>query len=285
MLLLYLPARYQNMIKTDSKIKIKIKNLEKIQSDLERWEELATEYISYIKKEGDFRDTLRFNLLTPELLNLIGNVRGKRIIDAGCGEGYLSRGLSREGASVIGIDASKTMIREALLQEKSENLGTKFILCDLTNPIPIEGNSVDLIIANMVFFSVKDIETMVNNLTRYLIPGGQFVFSILHPCFHLSESQWQNIHLLNRKNSDLTIKLSESYHEEKILERPYIDSAHKIKVYLRPIDYYLRLFFKNGFTVTDFREPIQRLDEVREGDRYYHAYFLPRFLIVKCNKL
>lgn len=267
-----------------SELNQKTRSVVKIKSDVEKWEDLAVEYIKYARGEKYLKDPLRFNVLTPEILNIIGNVRGKKVIDAGCGEGYLSRTLSREGGKVIGIDVSKTMIREALLQERYEDLGTKYILCDLTDPIPIESGSVDIIVANMVFFSIREIEKVIKNLSGYLSKDGEFIFSILHPCFHLNNYQWENIHLLNTRNGVLSTSISESYHDERLIERPYIDSFHKISVYLRSIEFYLQLFLKNGYTISDFREPILRLDNEKGGGRYYHAHFIPRFLIVKCKK-
>jgi len=46
------------------------------------------------------RDPNRSDLLDPLILDLLGEVKGKRILDAGCGDGYLSRKLARLGVPV-----------------------------------------------------------------------------------------------------------------------------------------------------------------------------------------
>ena len=58
-------------------------------------------------------DPHRIVLLNPVLLNLLGSVKGKRVLDAGCGEGYLSRKLDRLGAEVTGVDFSSEMLAMA----------------------------------------------------------------------------------------------------------------------------------------------------------------------------
>src|SRR5262249_44514220 len=53
------------------------------------------------------RDLAREGFNNPAFLDFIGDPRGKRVLDAGCGEGYNSRILARQGASVSGIDISE----------------------------------------------------------------------------------------------------------------------------------------------------------------------------------
>jgi len=52
------------------------------------------------------RDPNRRDLLDPIILEVLGNIKGKQILDAGCGDGYLSRKLARRGASVTGVEIS-----------------------------------------------------------------------------------------------------------------------------------------------------------------------------------
>lgn len=45
--------------------------------------------------------------LLPPLLGLLGDITGRRVLDAGCGDGYLARVLAARGARVTGIDLSR----------------------------------------------------------------------------------------------------------------------------------------------------------------------------------
>ena len=62
------------------------------------------------------RDPNRGDLLDPLILDLLGEVKGKRILDAGCGDGYLSRKLARLGAKVTGVEISIPSVGEFLAE-------------------------------------------------------------------------------------------------------------------------------------------------------------------------
>ncbi|MEO6888774.1 MAG: methyltransferase domain-containing protein, partial [Ktedonobacteraceae bacterium] len=62
---------------------------------------------------GDESDFARQHLLNPAIFALLGDVRGKRVLDAGCGQGYLSRLLARKGALVTGIEPASTLYQYA----------------------------------------------------------------------------------------------------------------------------------------------------------------------------
>ena len=58
---------------------------------------------------GDEGDLTRKYLLNPAIFALLGDVRGKIILDAGCGQGYLCRLLAKKGAHVTGIEPSEDL--------------------------------------------------------------------------------------------------------------------------------------------------------------------------------
>src|SRR3954452_1473937 len=71
----------------------------------------------------------------PAVLDLLGDVAGRRVLDAGCGSGPLFADLKERGANVAGFDASPAMIRLA-----RERLGDDADLrvADLTPPLPYD---------------------------------------------------------------------------------------------------------------------------------------------------
>ena len=62
------------------------------------------------EKLGDEGDLWHRALIDPPLLRLAGEVKGLRVLDLACGNGYLSRRFARQGASVTGVDAKATLI-------------------------------------------------------------------------------------------------------------------------------------------------------------------------------
>ena len=77
---------------------------------IERWNEHAEAFTAGYTEEGD---RSRRILLNPAIFSLLGHVEGTEILDAGCGEGYLSRLLERKGAHVTAVDYSTEMLKLA----------------------------------------------------------------------------------------------------------------------------------------------------------------------------
>jgi cyclopropane fatty-acyl-phospholipid synthase-like methyltransferase len=56
---------------------------------------------------------------------MIGDVRGRRILDAGCGHGYLSRMLAARGARVTGVEPAQALYDYAKEKEAAQPLGIR----------------------------------------------------------------------------------------------------------------------------------------------------------------
>ena len=76
-----------------------------------------------------------------------------RVLDAGCGTGYLSRKLHARGAKVIGIDFSEEMIRIA----RSKLAAIDFRVDSCSELKTVQDESVDLIVANYVLMDTPDL--------------------------------------------------------------------------------------------------------------------------------
>lgn len=90
----------------------------------------------------------------PEMLRLVGDVSGRRILDAGCGSGALSAALSSRGASVTGIDSSSEMLQLARRRAGDE---MDLRLADIREPLPFDDHSFDDVIASLVLGHVAAI--------------------------------------------------------------------------------------------------------------------------------
>ena len=139
---------------------------------------------------GDEGDFTRKYLLNSALFALLGDIKGKTILDAGCGQGYLSRLLARKEARVTGIEPAEVWYAYALRREQMEPLGITYLQADLstwTGP----SNAFDYVIANMVFMDIPDFLPALRNCLRTLKHHGTLIFSILHPCFEETGSAWK----------------------------------------------------------------------------------------------
>jgi SAM-dependent methyltransferase len=114
----------------------------------------------------------------PAVLDLAGDVTGRRILDAGCGAGALSAALRDRGASVTGIDASAGMLD---LARRRLGPDADLRVADLADPLPFADDAFDDVVASLVLHYLQDWGPTLAELRRVLVPGGRLILSIEHP--------------------------------------------------------------------------------------------------------
>jgi SAM-dependent methyltransferase len=114
----------------------------------------------------------------PAVLGLLGDVAGKRVLDAGCGPGLYLEELVARGADAVGVDASAEMVKEA-----KRRLGDRATVArhDLRRPLPFPDSDFDAAISALVIHYLDDRVAFLRELKRVVKPGGIVVFSTQHP--------------------------------------------------------------------------------------------------------
>jgi SAM-dependent methyltransferase len=114
----------------------------------------------------------------PACLSLLGDVAGKRVLDAACGPGLYAAELIRRGAEVVGFDQSPRMVEISRARAAQGD----FRVHDLADPIAwLPDASVDLVLFALAVEYVNDRVAALRELRRVLRPGGALVLSRLHP--------------------------------------------------------------------------------------------------------
>ena len=93
----------------------------------EDWDRLAEHYASFREERGTYNEIVEM----PAMLSLIGNVKGKTVLDAGCGPGHYSILLAKNGADVTSIDISEKMIEIAKNNAKEAASKVRFLVGDI----------------------------------------------------------------------------------------------------------------------------------------------------------
>lgn len=106
------------------------------------------------------------------LLALLGNVAGRSVLDAGCGDGTLALELARRGAVVVGVDVDGDMIAHA--QARTGRLSARFEVGRI-EALPFVDASFDVVVAVTVLCLVADPARAVAEIARVLRPGGVLV--------------------------------------------------------------------------------------------------------------
>jgi SAM-dependent methyltransferase len=117
----------------------------------------------------------------PAMLDLLGDVRGRRILDAGCGSGPLAAALLDRGAVVTGFDSSAVMVG---LARKRLGEDADVHVADLSGPIPFADGGFDDVTASLVLHYLRDWTSPLSELRRVLRRGGRLVLSVNHPLLY-----------------------------------------------------------------------------------------------------
>ncbi|MFD9948902.1 class I SAM-dependent methyltransferase [Nonomuraea sp. NPDC059023] len=114
----------------------------------------------------------------PAMLELAGDVTGRRILDAGCGSGPLFSALRDRGALVTGVDVSAGMLE---LARRRLGADADLRVADLARPLPFPGDAFDDVIASLVLHYLEDWGPTLAELRRVLRPAGRLLVSVEHP--------------------------------------------------------------------------------------------------------
>jgi len=124
---------------------------------------------------------------------------GDVVVDLGCGAGFdvfLAARKIGESGKVIGVDMTEEMIEKARENAKKYNYtNTEFKLGDIEE-LPIEDNSVDVIISNCVINLAPNKDKVFSESYRILKYGGKMFVSDIVLLGELTEEQKNNKELL-----------------------------------------------------------------------------------------
>jgi ubiquinone/menaquinone biosynthesis C-methylase UbiE len=109
---------------------------------------------------------------------LVGNVRGCRVLDVGCGDGEFAVELAECGASASGIDASTVMIDAAKTRATQHNAAVDFQVA-MADKLPFPAEHFDIVTANTIFCLIEDAAPVFREIARVLRPGGRLVIGEL----------------------------------------------------------------------------------------------------------
>jgi len=197
---------------------------------------------------------------------MLGDVKGKDVLDAGCGTGYLSRLLSKKGARVVGIDLSEKMIEVARRLAIPE-YGGDFRVEDCSKIESVEKASMEYVVSIYCLQDLPDLEGAISSLRSVLRPDGTAVLIFGHPCF--SGDSVPKIEKDKMGNKiRITYQWSQPYFNHLRIEEVWngtVAGSHEsvtyktpFTFYHRPLSDYWKCFNKSGFRIVEFDEPVIR---------------------------
>jgi SAM-dependent methyltransferase len=216
----------------------------------------------------------------PELRSMVGEVKGNRVLDLGCGYGWFSRWALESGAAgVEGVDLSEKMLDRA--RELSDNDTIKYSNQDLDTIEPRKA-SYELVYSSLTLHYLVDIRRLISEVFKSLTPGGRFVFSAEHPIF------------------TAPIQHNLSFFEDKGVEghkvwplNSYADEGTRIRNWLSEgvkkqhwkIESYVSAILDAGFTLTALREWMPTVEDIKDHPEWAAERERPMFLLISAVKL
>ncbi|MGH9064917.1 MAG: class I SAM-dependent methyltransferase [Acidimicrobiales bacterium] len=209
---------------------------------------------------------------TEDDFRLLGDLRGKRVLELGCGGAQCSIAFARQGATAIGIDFSAEQLAFARRLVEREGVKVELRQGDLADLAFLRADSIDLVFSAYAFGFVDDLRRVFRQAHRVLKMGGPLVFSLPHPAYDMIDDDDPDQPLLVRR----------SYFDQRPIDYewagiPFTDYRH-------PIGDLFSALVRSGYRVDTIQEP----EPPPSGPRSQHwreAFRLvPRTLIVRARK-
>ncbi|MCW6506588.1 bifunctional 2-polyprenyl-6-hydroxyphenol methylase/3-demethylubiquinol 3-O-methyltransferase UbiG [Lichenifustis flavocetrariae] len=110
---------------------------------------------------------------------LVPDWQKRRILDLGCGGGYMAEALAERGAHVVGVDPSGAAIAAARDHAQAGGLLIDYRV-GVGEAIPVESRMMDIVVCVDVLEHVVDLDAVLAEVGRVLRPGGLFVFDTIN---------------------------------------------------------------------------------------------------------
>jgi SAM-dependent methyltransferase len=178
---------------------------------------------------------------------MLPNMKGKRVLDIGCGFGWHCAYAAEQGASyVLGIDISEKMLTVA--KEKAVFPHVEYRRMAMEEMV-FQPDSFDVVVSSLAFHYSPDFPDICRRVHHCLKSGGDFVFSVEHPVFTAYDTQdW----IYNEAGDRVCWPVDRYFCEGK---REVFFLGEKVTKYHKSLTTYLNALLQTGFTITGVVEP------------------------------
>jgi SAM-dependent methyltransferase len=211
----------------------------------------------------------------PSLRALLPDLRGRHVLDLGCGFGWFCRWAREQGAAgVLGIDVSERMLARA--EASTHDPAIVYSRADLEE-LDLPGESFDLVYSSLAFHYLVNLEALLTQVYRALVPGGRLVFSVEHPLYTAPSDLTWSVNAAGRKTWPIDRYLEEGPRSRDWLTRGVIKQH-------RTLATYINLLLRLGFTLTHVEEWGPTDEQIAAQPHLADERQRPTFLLVAARR-
>ncbi|MBN4926916.1 methyltransferase domain-containing protein [Hoyosella rhizosphaerae] len=237
----------------------------------------ASFWIRIVREELDRFQT---ELTDRALFDSIGDCKNLVVLDAGCGEGHLTRGLVALGAChVHGVDTSEPLLNSARLHPESDPATSTFHHADVAD-LPLSESSIDLVVSNRLPHGLTNPERRFVEFSRVLRPGGRMLLLSLHPCFYSGRA--------DNNTSARTHFTVTDYFDGRTVQQHLRVAEHTSPMptvqRFYSLEQYVGMLTGAGFVITGLFEPHPTTNQMSESSWWRENFIAPLFLLIECTR-
>ena len=211
----------------------------------------------------------------PALRAMLPELRGRRVLDLGCGYGWFCRWAREQGAArVLGIDVSEKMLARA--RGDTQDKAITYMRADMEQ-LELSPGSFDLIYSSLALHYVENLDRLMAQVHQALAPGGSFVFSVEHPIFTAPSNPAWSGDTPGHRSWPLDFYLDEGPRSTDWLTKGVIKQHRTIATYLNML---LRL----GFTLRQVEEWGPTEEQIAGHPQWADERQRPPFLLIAAER-
>jgi 2-polyprenyl-3-methyl-5-hydroxy-6-metoxy-1,4-benzoquinol methylase len=251
------------------------------------WDANARWWDNQIGEGNEFQDLL----IEPATERLLNVAAGDAILDVACGAGRFARRMAALGARVTGFDHSAAFIACAR-ERTSKDAAVEYHVLAVAGAEALLSTGTSRFhkaVCTMAIMDMPEIRPLFDFLSRALMPGGAFVFSMTHPCFHsaavqrfteISEEQ------AGRHTIRSGVKVSSYLSPFARKTEGIVGQPEPQWFFHRPLSVLLGVGFDAGFVVDGIEEPrFPGGEGPRPGVRWHDMPDIPPIMVVRMRLL
>ncbi|MDR2195227.1 MAG: bifunctional 2-polyprenyl-6-hydroxyphenol methylase/3-demethylubiquinol 3-O-methyltransferase UbiG [Gallionellaceae bacterium] len=147
------------------------------QAELQKFASLAHRWWD---PESEFKPLHEINPLRLNYIDGIAGLRGKKVLDVGCGGGILSESMAQRGALVTGIDLGEKALNVAQLHKLESGVTVDYRLVSVEALAAEQPESYEIVTCMEMLEHVPDPAAIIGACAKLVKPGGKIFFSTLN---------------------------------------------------------------------------------------------------------